>query len=81
MPADRFVRERFERLSRGHQASELQVKGREQAAGFDVLRIEGEQFLEGSRGPAVLAGIHVGDRFFEESALLAVADDAALMHA
>jgi hypothetical protein len=35
----------------------------EKPTGFHVMRIKCEQLFQGSRGPAVLAGIHVGDGF------------------
>ena len=46
-----------------------------QPAGFGIVRIKGEEFFESCRRPAVLAGIHMGDGFFQESAFLAVADN------
>ncbi|HJT19904.1 MAG TPA: hypothetical protein VJ746_05515 [Nitrospira sp.] len=55
------------------------MQGGKETAGFDVLWIEGEQFLQCCGGPAVFAGIHVSDGFFKEGALLTVADDTLSM--
>jgi hypothetical protein len=52
------------------------MQGGKETASLHILGIEGQEFLEGGRRPAVLAGIHVADGFFEESALSAVPDDA-----
>ena len=37
------------------------------------MRIKVQEFFERGRGPAILAGIHLGDGFFEEGRLLAKA--------
>ncbi len=50
------------------------MQGREEPASFRVQGVKGEEFFEDSRGPAILAGIHLRDCFFEERAFLAVAD-------
>lgn len=52
-------------------------RGKEPAS-LHVLGIERQEFLERGGRPAVLAGVHVGDGCFEESALLAVPYDALL---
>ena len=43
----------------------ISVMGGEQAAGFSIVRIDREQFFEGSGRPAILAGVHVIDGFFQ----------------
>jgi hypothetical protein len=43
------------------------------------MRIEREQILQRSGRPAVLAGVHVGDGFFEKRAFLAVSDHTTAM--
>ncbi len=77
---DRLVRERLESLSRSDQTSEPKMESGKQPAGFGVLRIECEQFFKCRGRPAVLAGIHVRDRFLEQRTLLAVSDDTPLVH-
>jgi hypothetical protein len=51
----------------------------EEPTGLRVVRIKREQFFQGSRGPAVLAGVHVGDGFLEKRTFLAVADNTPFM--
>ena len=76
-----LVSERRKRLSCRDEASQLEMKGGEQAAGFGIVRVKREQFFESSGRPAILAGVHMRDGFFEESALLAVSDNTPLVHA
>ncbi len=79
LTTDRLVCQRFEGLSRRDQTSQPKMERGEQPPRFRVLRIEGEQFFQSSGRPAVLAGIHVGDGFFEKRALLTVPDDTLLV--
>jgi hypothetical protein len=44
------------------------------------MRIKCEQLFERCRRPAILAGIHVGDGFFEKRAFLAVTDNAPIVY-
>jgi hypothetical protein len=44
------------------------------------VRIKDEQLFQHSRRPAVLAGVHVGDGFFEKRTFLAIADNAPVLH-
>ncbi len=80
LSADGFIRKRFKGLPGGDETPESEMQRRKQTAGFDVLGIECEQFLQRSGRPAVFAGVHVRDSFFEQRAFFTVADDASLMH-
>ena len=57
------------------------MEGGEQPARLRIVRIECKQFLQCSGRPAVLAGIHMRDGFFEQSAFLAVTDNTPLVRA
>ena len=65
LSANGLVSERLKSLSCRDEASQLEMKGGEQAAGFSIVRIDREQFFEGSGRPAILAGVHVIDGFFQ----------------
>src|SRR6266550_2100760 len=54
-------------------------RGKESSS-FRVVRIKREQLFQRSGGPAILAGIHVGDCFLEKRAFLAVADNTPFVY-
>jgi hypothetical protein len=54
-------------------------RGKESSS-FRIMRIECEQLFQRRRRPAVLAGVHVGDRFLEKRAFLAIADNTPVVH-
>ena len=56
------------------------MQRRKEPASFRIVRIKCEQLFQRGGRPAVLAGVHVGDGFFEKCAFLAVADNTPLMH-
>jgi hypothetical protein len=55
------------------------MESRKQPPGLSIVGIKGEEFFEGCGRPAIFAGVHVRDRFFEECAFLAIADDTPLI--
>jgi hypothetical protein len=78
---NRFVGERFKCLPGGDEAAQPHMEGGEQPSGLRIVRVKPEQLFQGSRRPAILAGVHIGDGFLEKGAFLAVADNSPFMHA
>ena len=79
LPLHRLASQGFERGSRTHQASKSQVESGEESPSFGIERIECEQVLQRGRCPAILAGVHLCNRIFEQRRLLVVADGALFL--
>src|ERR1043166_8997117 len=47
---------------------------------FRVVRIKRKEFFQRSGRPAILAGVHVGDRFLQKRTFFTVADNTPFLH-